>query len=364
MIIGGVEFLELVSAGNRSPAEQGSRDSVDITRTYWQPGRVDEEARMLARAAFLGYAELLEEASAVAGDYLGMKRRWVERKLPHAYVTAGGPWDTGNDPYIYASWAECEPMTGHQAAAAFPEVGPTADKGLLWRVRYSNWPWIYRPDADVLAANGPLAADGGGTALFPGLPARPHEGIALESGWLNSRYVARFTRHAGKNVSLPNGFMEFITQAADPVSPGAAKQSLPYGLPFHHFKMDVEYHWWTPLAAIPHEVIGRLLNMTCNDAAFDFAPAGTLTLKDYEWNEFQGYVGSTRMALVRYKMRYEPNYDTPAAAFQGVNSAYRSVDGRLRFWPYRPQTGGAVVPSPVFRSVDYADLFIPPQEVV
>lgn len=375
MLINGVEFVERTSE-NRSPRRRGSGEAVEFTRFLMQYGAVDDTRFYGAATALLGYAVMRSETSTVDGTKV---RRWIERSLPHGYP--GPPSDdTGSGTtYIWATGIEnSSPLSGKNVPGR--DDTPTCLGGVEYEVKYKNLSYIVRPDSEVLATDyvesadptvasvggGPLAENGGTSAAFPGLPARPDEGDALRRGWLGySRYVTRTPEDASKVVSLPQGFSFFVTNPAAP----ADRMPVPTGYPVVDTRTVYRYTWhMVPLEAVPFSAIiaGR---GKVNNAVWDgFMNAGTALFDGFNFRVYQCLVSDRWYADLIYKIVHAPRYDANDNVDRGWNSWLRAVGGQARWWPIS-MTGGDLTPMPaaaaddnrVFRVYDFTKLFRPYQ---
>lgn len=355
MIINGFEFAEN-AADEASPIELFAADSARAVRNLYI-FNATQLRRFRAAKALLGYGRTSLHTGAV-------DRVCLTRQLPAGYPTPPDP-DVNPEAEPY-QWARaitrsepCGVPTGVSTQGASEYVS------YRMTVEYSALPFYVKPDSEVLAEAGPLAATADGPAL-------PDEGDALRRGLYYSRYVSKFVEESTVLLTLREGFMRFLAKSKDDKT-----FVLPKGVPYTQSRCMVRYVWHeVPEDALPRKAIEASIN-TINNATFDVYAPGTLLFKSLSERLMQAPFGG-RLWEVIYHFIWSPNVQTFALttpdgdplppAQLGWNSVLRVRDdlsggmaNKLNGLAYESvidATGAGRTP---YRESDFSALFRPDQ---
>jgi hypothetical protein len=373
MFINGIELFEDNSPERRGPERCFRTDAVTMDKKYQlypeQPGGTIDDKRIFdAVRALVGVSIMRDETVSAT------RRRWIERRLPHHFHAppdGEAPFSIGIPSYLPRTLACVEvprawPATGR---AAHNELGnDSGDSGgetlgavqadcLFMQASYRNVPYhIFADDSVLAVGSGPLAAN-----QPAGASARPDEGSKLAVGWTATRYISREITPASRTITIPGGMIRY---AVDGFGMDAAVP-IPQGFPFNQYKSTVKYTWYAvPIDAIPHTAIARMGGRV-NDAAFDFAQAGTLLYISTAIRQYQtAYL--QWVADLTHTFSYMPNYFSnilPASYFGGWNSIPAWSPVLQRILPARISSDGLAQATSnlVFPPGDIGTLFRPDQ---
>lgn len=308
---------------------------------YTRLGR--EEDIYVARRALLGFSKLETDV------ILGQGRRWIRRQIPHIYPS-NPDGELAERPYLIASDVDRIEPVGKSSGLS----GDDLSNYPMWKfyVEYNTRPYLVLPDISVRATDGPLQAIEAAAA-----PARPDEGLALESGFLNTRYIVKEPRGKTVQITLPGGFARIGVQNGF-----FRDRPIPAGWPYVQYEGTVRYTWMqVPAAAIP-EIAIQVCAGHVNDGTFDGYPTGTLLFNDEARHYYLNCFGQY-LADVTYTFLFKPNLDPVLQLFRGWNS-YPAVDdaGRFRF-AIATTDGSNTVTSlnAMYQFADFAQLFRPDQ---
>lgn len=234
----GVRYVE----SDESPSGNYARGKGTVTRSYYC-GWEDKDALALAMAGTTSVQ------TAPGG------KRYLSRVTPHALPYKTRPVEGVPVPYMY-----CDDVLQVRPMALRGNDGGTADGLGVARYQqaevtcqYSMPTFSVREDADVHAADGPLA----------GLPDEGH--VLATLGAKQSRYVAVATKFTTRELVSNRGLMK-----------DANGKVILEGVPIREATGEATYTWYNvPEAALPRAawVAG---GATVNDQEFDRWPAGTL----------------------------------------------------------------------------------------
>ena len=320
--LNGVNFREAA----RDPKSPHGRFTIQRgrqTRTYYTPDGGDEAMSYAARQALLGWSRKQTDVSVS-----GKTRVWIQRFIPDTYPVffdAQIP-DAGN--YLWCQEVSNIEPVGTPIGVDLNGLGKYLQ--LKITAEYDTVPWLVKADIEVVPTRGqgPLAG-------IDGSIPRPDEGVALASGWLNSRYIVRHLRGNTTTYTLPGGFLNRIA-TADGISAG----KINYGIPYHQMEMPVAYTWMmVPTSCIPANAIANCAN-SVNDSLFDIFPIGTLLFNHFAFNDYNDIYGRP-LTDVTYYFIFKPNQDPVTSTYNGHNS-WPAVDSNKKFRFARYSTDGLV----------------------
>lgn len=349
MLINGFQFAEN-SGDEPSPIELWAADSARAFRNFYVLN-ASQLRRLQAAKALLGYGKTkLDSATG---------RTYLSRRLPAAYPAVADPETNPKAlPYQWArSISRGEPVG---ASTGLSAQGASEYPAYKMGVEFSALPFLIREDDQVLAQQGPLAAD-----PETGARALPDEGDSLRRGLLNSRWVSRFIEEGVLTLVIREGVMKFKKKGKN-----NKDYVLPKGFPFNELRATVRYiHHELPEDAVPRDAIAAAV-ATVNDADFDSFRAGTLLFKSMSDRLMQAPFGGQRLWEVQFVFSWVPSLQTFAEPGQpkeqlGHNAMIRSRDD---LEPSDPLQGLAyeevvdkVKERNVYQKSSFPDLFRPDQ---
>lgn len=301
------------SADDPSPVELWSSDSARAIRNFYV-FNATQLRRLQAAKALLGFNKVKLDNDT--------GRVYLTRRLPASYpAVADADTNPKALPYMWArSISRSEPVG---ASTSMSPQGASEYPAYRMSCEFMALPFFVREDDQVLAQEGPLAANAG-----TGARALPDEGDALRESILNTRYVSRFIEDGSLTLSIRQGMMKFV-------NPGVGKNGepkdfvLPQGLLFNQLRATVRYIWHeVPQDAVPTQAIANAVN-TVNGEEFDGFQAGTLLFKTLGQRLMQAPFGGQRLWEMTYVMSYVPNPQTYVVTGQprlhlGHNAILRS----------------------------------------
>lgn len=351
-----------------SPSPQYANDNGRITRSL----RIEdgsETARFAAAKALLG-VQTLNTASGGGGAI----SRWINRSTPRTATNPGGmlpasypaqidpDLNPNGNPYLWCTNIPQVEMLGASEGIDVQQL-PIYSGGARFHAEFNTVPYFIIPDNQILAASGPLVG-------------RPDEGVALASGWQNSRFVSRYLKPGSRTITLPLGFM-YNARLVD--ASGYDNAATKQGLAFRESIWTIKYtHHTVPLAAVPFPAMDICLGcVNAND--FDFVKLGTLLLSDVELKQYYSALGQI-LVDTTYSMRYLPHFDGPVSTYHGWNSYlvgelttpgdkstrrmrwdWFTSNGLAPSTTYTPATGLINVTNLAFPYFSFESLFRPPQ---
>lgn len=208
----------------------------------------------------------------------------------------------------------------------------------------------------------------------------PDEGVALASGWINSRYITRSIQPFSRLIKIPYGMMwntggPFLWRQADGSNYPTLPKQTRTGFPIREGGANVSYTWvQVPLTPSPGGVNWNYISTalgSINDANFDFAARDTLLLDNIQSREYQGAFGE-RYADITFNMIYLPHHSTglnesPNGSRQGHakgcpvgwNYIFDIVKGVPDYYFVSAEPGNPY--KAPFQESDFTLLFRPPQ---
>ncbi len=224
-----------------SPNMSIAREAQRALRRIFVSGEL--EAQNQAHKDFLGFETYIKNAAPVAGNATGIVSCNYISRIPPDVLSFT------DQPCLYAQ------SIAHSEGVAMPgwdddqDMNDFSDNCLTIEYRTTNGRQ-FASDQECIQGN----------------PLKPLFGLPDDS--LMHRSITRIWRQAGKILTLPTGFLDYVPDAGE-VWPRFKSLAIPGGSPFREPEIELTYIWHdVPLSAVPILAIMQAWN-TVNQLTFD-----------------------------------------------------------------------------------------------